>query len=301
MIAAAVVLLSAIAVHLAMQTEDLHQLGRLSAIVLAGTVALLFGSHLAQNESILLPLRSHLPQLGFWELFLVRTGGLVFGSALPVAGGVAVRLAYLRRRGLTYADFGHATVLSNVLALVSAACVALPATAALWTVTGAPPGTALGLVAAVLACGAGALAALRVLPRLAHHPRLARWLPSGGDAAVSRPVIHRVFWVCVLRHVTSFLAFGWLYAALSESPGGFLAGGLVYALTTPVRMIHLTPGNVGVNEWAVAVAGRALAFDLTTGLLVGGVFRMASLVAQGLGVLVGWALSGFRPPSAPSA
>jgi hypothetical protein len=87
-----------------------------------------------------------------------------------------------------------------------------------------------------------------------------------------------------------------LYAALSDAPGGFLAGGLVYALTSPIRMVNLTPGNVGVNEWAVAVAGRALAFDLTTGLLVGGVFRAASLAAQGAGVLVGWAVSGSLAP-----
>ena len=82
--------------------------------------------------------------------------------------------------------------------------------------------------------------------------------------------------------------------SLSGVPGSFVAGGLVYAFTTPVRMVNLTPGNLGVNEWATAVAGRALAFDLTTGLLVGGVFRAASLAAQGAGVLVGWALSESR-------
>jgi hypothetical protein len=101
----------------------------------------------------------------------------------------------------------------------------------------------------------------------------------------------RTLVVSVVRHAASFVAFGWLYSALSGLSGSFLAGGLVYAFTTPVRMINLTPGNLGVNEWATAVAGRALAFDLTTGLLVGGVFRAVSLAAQGAGVLVGWALS----------
>ena len=101
MIAAAVVLLAGIAVHLALQFDDVRQLSRLSLVVLAGTVALLFGSQLAQNESMLVPLRTHLPRLGFWELFFVRTGGLVVGLAVPVAGGVAVRLAYLKRQGLT--------------------------------------------------------------------------------------------------------------------------------------------------------------------------------------------------------
>ena len=51
-------------------------------------------------------------------------------------------------------------------------------------------------------------------------------------------------------------------------PGDFLTGGLVYALTSPVRMVNITPGNLGVNEWVVAIVGKALAFDLTTGLIV---------------------------------
>jgi hypothetical protein len=298
MIAAAVVLLGAIAVHLTLQYDELRQLSRLSAAVAIGSVLLLLGSHLAHNESILVPLRVHLPSLAFWELFLVRTGGLVLGSAVPVAGGVAVRLAYLRRQGITFADFAHATLLSNVLALVAGACLAIPATAALWAIDGAPPTSAVGLVTVVLALGIGALVALQALPALARHPRLSRWLPAIRDGSVRGGVAFRVFWASTLRHLFSFIAFGWLYSALSDTPGGFLAGGLVYTITTPIRMVNLTPGNVGVNEWAVAVAGRALAFDLTTGLLVGGVFRVSSLVAQGIGVLLGWARAGSAAPPA---
>jgi hypothetical protein len=294
MIAAAIVLLAAIAIHLAQQFEDVRQLSRLSLGVVIGSLVLLFASHLAHNESMLVPLRVHLPRLGFWELFLVRTGGLVVGSAVPVAGGLAVRLAYLKRQGLSYAQFTHATVLSNVLALVAAACLALPATAALWAMAGAPPAAALGLTLIVLALGGAALALLQVLPRVARYRRLSRWLPAVEDLSASRPIVIRTLLVSILRHAASFVAFGWLYSALSGLPGSFVAGGLVYAFTTPVRMVNLTPGNLGVNEWATAVVGRALAFDLTTGLLVGGVFRAASLAAQGAGVLVGWALSESR-------
>ena len=46
------------------------------------------------------------------------------------------------------------------------------------------------------------------------------------------------------------------------------------------------------------MAGQTLAFDVTTGLLVGGVFRVASLVAQGAGVLFAWALVGAEARSA---
>ena len=294
MIAAAIVLLVAIAIHLAQQFEDVRQLSRLSLDVVVGSLVLLFASQLAHNESMLVPLRVHLPQVGFWELFLVRTGGLVVGSAVPVAGGLAVRLAYLKRQGLSYAQFTHATVLSNVLAVVAAACLALPATAALWAMAGAPPAAALGLTLVVLALGGAALALLQALPRVARYRRLPRWLPAVEDLSASRPIVIRTLLMSVLRHAANFVAFGWLYSALSGVPGSFVAGGLVYAFTTPIRMVNLTPGNLGVNEWATAVAGRALAFDLTTGLLVGGVFRAASLAAQGAGVLVGWALSESR-------
>jgi uncharacterized membrane protein YbhN (UPF0104 family) len=294
MTAVAIVLLAAIAIYLAQQFEDVRQLGRLSLDVVVGSLVLLFASQLAHNESMLVPLRVHLPQVGFWELFLVRTGGLVVGSAVPVAGGLAVRLAYLKRQGLSYAQFTHATVLSNVLAVVAAACLALPATAALWAMAGAPPAAALGLTLVVLALGGAALALLQALPRVARYRRLPRWLPAVEDLSASRPIVIRTLLMSVLRHAANFVAFGWLYSALSGVPGSFVAGGLVYAFTTPVRMVNLTPGNLGVNEWATAVAGRALAFDLTTGLLVGGVFRAASLAAQGAGVLVGWALSESR-------
>jgi hypothetical protein len=297
--AIAAVLLAAIVVHLAPNLDDVRQLGRLSAAALIGTVVLLLGSHLAQNESMLVPLRTHLPALGFWELFLVRSGGLVVGSAVPVAGSVAVRLAYLRRQGLTFAAFTHTTIVSNVLALVAAGCLAVPATAMLWFIGGAPPAAALALLGGVLALGLAAMAVLAALPSLAKYPRLLRWLPvDPQQSGVNHSVALRVLGVSVLRHVCSFVAFGWLYAALSGAEGGFLAGGLVYTLTTPIRMVNLTPGNVGVNEWAVAMAGQTLAFDLTTGLLVGGVFRVASLVAQGAGVIFAWALVGAEARSA---
>ena len=86
MIAAAIVLLAAIAIHLAQQFEDVRQLSRLSPGVVIGSLVLLFASQLALNESMLLPLRVHLSAIGFWELFLVRTGGLVVGSAAWRAG-----------------------------------------------------------------------------------------------------------------------------------------------------------------------------------------------------------------------
>lgn len=76
-----------------------------------------------------------------------------------------------------------------------------------------------------------------------------------------------------------------------------LKGGLVYALTSPVRMVNITPGNLGVTEWFVALVGTLLAFHLMTGLLVALAFRGVALVAQALGALFGsaWLAFGSRP------
>jgi hypothetical protein len=52
-------------------------------------------------------------------------------------------------------------------------------------------------------------------------------------------------------------------------------------------MINVTPGNLGVTEWVVALVGKALAYDLATGLIVALAFRGIALVAQALGMLFG--------------
>jgi hypothetical protein len=207
-----------------------------------------------------------------------------------VAGNIAVRLAYLRRRGLTYLEFAWATLLSNVLALAAAAALAVLATAALWLVAGTVPAPVLGLSAGVLALGTAALVGFHFLPRVAGHRSLRRWRWLAGVSGFEAPA-RAMTWVgafSFVRHALNFITFGLLYRSVSGLPADFLTGGLVYALTTPVRMVNITPANLGVNEWAVALAGGALAFDVTTGLLVALVFRGIMLLAQALGAVAGW-------------
>ena len=57
-----------------------------------------------------------------------------------------------------------------------------------------------------------------------------------------------MIWILALsfgRHVFNFLSFGLLYQSLFRASGGFLTGGLVYAITSPIRMVTITPGNLG--------------------------------------------------------
>lgn len=286
-----IVLIAAIAVYVLRNSEEVAYLRRLSVSVLVWTLVFQFLSQLLFNEAMRMPLQAAVKTLGFWEFYMVRTSGFFLGSIVPVAGNIGVRLAYLRRRGLTYLDFTWATILSNVLALVASAALAAIATAVLWGVAGRPPAAILVLSGGVLAMSVIALLVFHSLPRLAKHPWLARWRWLSGvrELTVSRGTMTGVFIVSLLRHIFNFLTFGTLYLSLSGASGDFLTGGLVYALTSPVRMVNLTPGNLGVNEWIVAIVGRMLASDVTSSLIVALLFRGIAIVAQGIGVLVGWA------------
>jgi hypothetical protein len=292
------VLLVAIAVQAARTQTELATMRRLSWQVLSITCALQFASQIFLNSSLLIPLQSCVTRLGFWELYLVRTGGFFAASVVPVAGGLAVRLAYLKGRGLTYLDFMWATLLSNVLALAAAAVLAVAATGVLWMAAGPPPPLVLGALGGILVLSAAAASAFELVPRFTRHPRLQRWRwLSGLSSLKAAPgLATRVFGFSLVRHILNFVTFGLLYQTLVRGPADFLAGGLVYALTSPMRMVNITPGNLGVNEWFVALVGKGLAFDVLTGLIVALAFRGISLAAQGLGALfgAGWLAFGGR-------
>jgi uncharacterized membrane protein YbhN (UPF0104 family) len=268
--------------------EELASFRRVSLQVLVAACGLQFISQLFLNASLWLPLRTCVPSLGFWELYLVRAGGFLAGSLVPVAGGLAVRLAYLRNRGLTYLDFTWATLLSNVLALVAAALLGVLATAALWVIAGRPPASVLAVSAGVLAASMAALAVFELLPRATRHTRLQRWRWLSGirGLGASRRMATWVFVHSLARHSVNFVTFGILTRSLSGTSGDFLAGGLVYALTSPIRMVNITPGNLGIAEWLAALVGKMLAVDLTIGLIAALAFRGVGLVGQGVGVVI---------------
>jgi hypothetical protein len=283
-----VALVIPLALYLVTRREALGYLQRLSPTVLLIVLFCQLSAQLLWNGAVLVPLRTSLEKLGFWELFMVRSGGLLAGYLVPVAGNVAVRLAYLRRRGLSYQDFVWATLLSNLLALFAAAILALGAVVATQVVTRYTSGAVLGLTAGIVALGAIGLACVFLLPRFPRHPLFQRWRLAS-SLAPATPATRTIVIIAVLalgRHVCSFLTFGILYRALSPAHSHLLAGGLVYIVTTPIRMVTITPGNLGVNEWVVAVTGTLLSFDVPTGLLVALVFRGMSLGAQVLGSAV---------------
>jgi len=299
MTAVAILLLAAMAAYIVARRGELGYLQRLSINVLLATLACQLLAHLMWNQAMLVPLRQHV-RLGYWELFAVRSGGLLASYVVPVAGNVGVRLAYLRRRGLRYPDFVWATTVSSVLGLLAAAMLGMLALGALWAVAGPPPPLVAGLAAAVLTLGLAGVASLRWLPAFAGHPRFRsqRWVAVVSRHEMTLRVVAQVLAASIGRHLFSFISFGLLYQELAGGRTQFLTGGLVYAITSPMRIVMVTPGNLGIIEWIVGAVGTLLAFDLTTGLVVALVFRAMSLAGQGVGLLMGAALVGVRGSAA---
>lgn len=289
-----VALLIPLALYLVTRREALEDLQRLSLGDVMIVLLSQFSAQLLWNGAVLAPLRASLEKLGFWELLLVRSGGVLASYVVPVAGNVAVRMAYLRRRGLAYPDFVWATLLSNLLALFAAAILAVWAVVTAQVVTGNTSGPVLGLTGGIVALGAVALSGVFLLPRFAGHPLLQRWRFTSALTPTPRRTIVVTSVLAFGRHVCNFLTFGLLYRSLSVAHNHLLAGGLVYTITIPIRMVTITPGNLGVTEWVVALTGKLLSFDVPTGVLVALVFRGMSLAAQVLAAAVAGAYLAAR-------
>jgi hypothetical protein len=293
-----VALVAAIAAQLAGGRAELVDLSRVSTRVLLVAVACQLGAQLLWNAAMLLPLRTFMARLGYWELFMVRAGGFLAGHVVPVAN-LAVRMSYLKVRGLGYSHSAWATAVSNVLALLAGGLLAAVALGGLFVIAGSPSPAVVGLTAAVLALGIAAVAVLWYLPQLAGHPWLGRWprIARLSDFRTGPRTMAFVLALLFARHGFNFVTFGLLFQAVSPRPLHVLSGGLVYAITSPIRVLTITPGNLGVNEWLVAAVANTLSVDLTTGLVVALVFRAVSLAGQGIGVLVGaaWLALGGGP------
>lgn len=290
--AVVIALVAAMAAQLFAKREELDQFLRLSPQILLLLLLLQLASQLLWNAATLVSLQDYVKTLGFWELFMLRMGGFIVGNVVPVAGNFALRMAYLKRQGLSYSDFTWSTILVNVLGLIIGTVLALPCLAVLIVVSGAPSLPVLFLTAGVLAGSIAVLAIARALPRIAEYPWLQQWarFPASGSFAASRRTIARTSGFSLVRHLFSLLVLGVLYQTLSGAPLGVLTGGLVYAITSPIRVVSITPGdNLGLNEWMIASVGRSLSFDVTTGLIVALVYRGVSIASQVVGVLLGGA------------
>ena len=112
--------------------------------------------------------------------------------------------------------------------------------------------------------------------------RFAAFVESWARLVRQRRLMVSVAALLALRSAASFLGFGVLFAALAGTINGFLVGGVLDALSMILRVVTITPGNLGVYEWSVAALGRGAGVSLAIGLACAALYRAAGILGVGM-------------------
>lgn len=236
--------------------------------------------------------------VGRWRWHRIFAVGRLLNSVIPQAG-MAYRAAHLRvSAGLPLsAFFGSVAAVSwlgNGVVLIVAGLVVLAAGSA---VAGAMVGT-LGLAILVL---------MVLLPRLrrsrhgATASPLSRALAGFAESFVelgrTPGRLRSVLAVSLVTQAAGATAFIAVCSGLAV-PDPVVTGVVLYAATTVITVISLTPGGIGVTELAAGMAGGLLDAGAAVGVLVALVIRVTGLTS--VGVLAGVSSWLEDAPTAPT-
>jgi uncharacterized membrane protein YbhN (UPF0104 family) len=130
------------------------------------------------------------------------------------------------------------------------------------------------------------------LPKTGRLQRFAYFPETWAEVVRDRRRLLTVAALLGVRSLSSFFAFGLLFAALANVPNGLVVGGVVDALTFALRLVMITPGNLGVYEWVVAILSSSVGSTLATGLACAAVYRAAGLLVTGSAGLISVLLLG---------
>jgi len=273
------VLLGAFAAYLWTNQSEFQRLLDLSGITVLQVVLGRAIGYLALISATTYCLRLYAPNLKSSEFVAVSSAG----SIISLPGAVqAAKAVYLKgRHGV---EFQRSLAISGVIVVIALSTASLTALIGLaWLETqGKANLHLLWLLSAFMLFGAsfllvfaGRLPKTGRLERFSYFPET--WAQLVGDR-------RRMFTVAALlcvRSLSSFLAFGLLFVALANVPNGLVVGGVVDALTFALRLVMITPGNLGVYEWVVAVLSSSVGSTLATGLACAALYRAAGLLVIG--------------------
>lgn len=226
------------------------------------------------------------PLIGRWLWHRIFAVGRLLNTLVP-QGGMAYRAAHLKIvLGIPLAAFfGSVAVISwlgNGLVMVLVGAFVM--------VAGRP-----GVGATVLILGAVILTLIALVPRMvrSESSSVRRLLParfgavfeSFGESFVElihgdgrlRPVLA----MSLLTQAAGVAAFVTVCAAIGlDSP--FVVGAVLYAATTVMTVISLTPASIGIFELAAGLGGGLMDIGAPTGILVALVIRVTGLVSVAL-------------------
>ena len=226
--------------------------------------------------------RRYRDALPLWRWHHIFSVGRLLNMLVPQAG-TAYRAARLRMsHGVPVASFmgGIAAItwLGNGVALVLTALVLLGVGSVVVGV-------------AVLAVGIGLVAIVGLLPRLSRSRagapgrlpgRVAAAAATFGESFVELARtpgrLLRVLAISSIAQLSGAVAYVLVCVAL-DVPDPLVAGVVLYASTTIVTVVSLTPGGIGITELAAAAAGVALDLGAGVGVLVALIIRITGTLS----------------------
>ncbi len=295
--ATGIVLLMSLAWHLWYHPAEIRRLAEISLPTLASVLIAQLAAYIIQVGTTWWLTRIFIPALGLWEYFLVSSSGFVIGMYGLPGTSYAVKTIYCKQRyGFSHIGFLAINIVIGLLALFTAGTVACGALT-LIGFGGNPVHIGLWLLAIGLTLGAIIVLVMvdKVLP-LVHFEKTARFTEFYRQIIQDHVGLRLVLISLTFRSVFSFFGFGLLFYALGG--GSLLAGGTIDALSTLLRLVRITPGNLGIYEWSVASLGQWLDASLATGLIAAGLYRLIGLLVVTSTALVGQLIAriiGFTP------
>ena len=229
----------------------------------------------------LLPLRELGVRVGFWENLLLSVAA-GFGNYLPMRAGTLLRMQYIKSvHGMAYLRYGGVLGARSLMLLWVAGAVGLSGALAMTLSRHPVPQQVFFLFGGILAAGVAPF----VIP-------LRLLLPSRGlIGRVGAELSAGIRLVRQNRRMTAWyvglvvVQFGILTArlavafdAIQQRPSAW-----IYCFLSPVAtilsFINITPGNLGLREWAVGLLSAGMGIDYTAGIFAASVDR-AVLVAM---------------------
>ena len=285
-----VLLLGAFAAYLWANQSEFQRLLDLSGITLLEVVTGRAIAYLALIGATTYCLRRYAPNLNSLEFLAASSAGTIL--SLPGAAQAA-KSAYLKgRHGV---ELQRSLAISGVIVVVALSTASLTALIGLaWLEThGNANLHLLWLLSACTLFGAGLILVFAGrLPKTGRLQRFSYFPETWAQVVGDRWRMLTVAALLCVRSLSSFLAFGLLFAALASVPNGLVTGGVVDALTFALRLVMITPGNLGVYEWVVAILSSSVGSTLATGLACAAIYRAAGLLVTGSAGLISVLLLG---------
>lgn len=236
-----------------------------------GLVACIFMMWILNCIQVLLLLRQVGVKISFWEnMFLLIA--MVLGNYLPMRAGSLLRMQYLKQvHGLQYIKFGGIMAIRTLILFISTGILGCIGLVGL-RLSGFPFNVYLLCVfisMVIISLGA----CLMPVPRAEKSDNflLKLWsdLLSAFETIQSRPfLLCQVLGLILLQFTVLAIRLSITFDAIQVELSPWIL--LILApMTTLISFLSLTPGSLGVREWAIGIISIASGIDFSSGIFAG--------------------------------